>query len=66
VLVAVGSAGAGAADPAAYRIAFFVAAGFALVASVLALRVPDAEAAETMVGYRKRGIDADAPVVEAA
>jgi EmrB/QacA subfamily drug resistance transporter len=66
VLVAVGSAGAGAADPAAYRIAFFAAAGFALVASVLALRVPDAEAAETMVGYRKRGIDADAPVVEAA
>jgi Na+/melibiose symporter-like transporter len=66
VLVAVGLAGAGAADPAAYRIAFFVAAGFALVASVLALRVPDAEAAETMVGYRKRGIDADAPVVEAA
>ncbi|MGH2370956.1 MAG: MFS transporter, partial [Chloroflexota bacterium] len=49
VLAASGAGGAGVADPLPYRAAFFVAAGFALIASLLALRVPDAEAAETMV-----------------
>ena len=54
VLAATGSAAADAADPAAYRAAFFFAAGFALIGSLLALRVPDAEAAETMAARGKR------------
>jgi MFS family permease len=64
VLAAAGSAGAAATDPAAYRIAFFTAAGFALVASVLALRVPDAEAAETMVVRGRRRTGDKVPLAE--
>ena len=52
-LAAAGSAG-GAGDPEAYRMAFLVAAGFAVVGALLALRVPDAEAAETMQTGGKR------------
>ena len=46
-VLAAGS-GADLVDPAAYRAAFLLAAVFALVGAGLALRVPDAEAAETM------------------
>ncbi|MBA2596430.1 MAG: DHA2 family efflux MFS transporter permease subunit [Chloroflexia bacterium] len=48
VLAVAGSSGGGASDPTAYRAAFLVAALFALTGALLALRVPDAEAAETM------------------
>ncbi|MDQ3226249.1 MAG: DHA2 family efflux MFS transporter permease subunit [Chloroflexota bacterium] len=48
VLAVAGSSGGGATDPTAYRAAFLVAALFALTGALLALRVPDAEAAETM------------------
>jgi len=48
VLAMAGSSGGGASDPTAYRAAFLVAALFALTGALLALRVPDAEAAETM------------------
>ena len=47
-LAMAGSAGGGAGDATSYRPAFLVAAGFAVVGALLALRVPDAEAAETM------------------
>jgi EmrB/QacA subfamily drug resistance transporter len=62
VLAATGSGGAG--DPSAYRAAFFAAAGFALLASLLALRVPDAEAAETMVVRGRSRKGAEAPLAE--
>ena len=64
VLAMNGSGGGGATDPSAYRAAFFVAAGFALIASLLALRVPDAEAVETMVAPGRRGARADARAAE--
>jgi MFS family permease len=65
VLAAAGAGGADTADPSAYRVAFFVAAGFALIASVLAMRVPDAEAAETMVVRGKRVAEADTQAAKA-
>jgi len=48
VLAAVGAIGRDATSFTAYRVAFLVAAGLALVGAVSALRVPDDEAAETM------------------
>jgi MFS family permease len=48
VLAAVGAIGRDATGFMAYRVAFLVAAGLALVGAVSALRVPDDEAAETM------------------
>lgn len=57
VLAATSAGGVDVADASAYRAAFFVAAGFALLAALLALRVPDAEAAETMVAPGRRGAD---------
>ena len=46
------------ADPAdvlsPYRAAFFAAAVFAVLGAVIALRVPDADAAATMVATRRR------------
>ncbi len=56
VLAVAGAGGAETSDASAYRAAFFIAAGFALLAALLALRVPDAEAAETMVVRGKQGI----------
>ena len=64
VLAAAGSAAADAVDPAAYRAAFFFAAGFALIGSLLALRVPDAEAAETMVARGKRATSRETRAAE--
>lgn len=43
------------ANMMAYRIAFLVATGLALIGSFLALRVPDADAANTMVRRRPPG-----------
>jgi hypothetical protein len=53
VLAAVGptkavSSGLDAPNIDAYRAAFVAAAGFAIVGALIALRVPDADAAETM------------------
>jgi EmrB/QacA subfamily drug resistance transporter len=54
VLAAVGAIGRDATGFMAYRVAFLVAAGLALVGAVSALRVPDDEAAETMQVPAKR------------
>ncbi len=53
VLAAAGAHGGAEADPAAYRLALFVAAGFAVVGAVAALGVPDEEAHETMLPRRE-------------
>ncbi|MGH2614519.1 MAG: MFS transporter, partial [Thermomicrobiales bacterium] len=63
-VLAVASARGGVGDLTAYRTAFLVAAGFALIGSLLALRVPDAEAAETMQMRAKRSPSGEVRVAE--
>ena len=53
VLAAAGAHGVAETDPTAYRIALFVAAGFAVVGAVAAIGVPDEEAHETMLPRRE-------------
>jgi MFS family permease len=54
VLAAVGATGGSATSFTGYRVAFLVAALLALVGAVSALRVPDEEAAETMLVRAKK------------
>ncbi len=65
VLVAAGAGGMDAADTTAYRAAFLVAAAFALTGALLALRVPDAEAHETMVARSGRQTESEPLLAEA-
>lgn len=58
----VGAVAAGPSDPAPYRAALLAAAALALVGAVAALRIPDEEAAETMV---PRGRAAPEPELQA-
>ncbi len=64
MLAVAGSGGGGATDPTAYRAAFLVAAVFALIGVLLALRVPDADAAETMQMRAKRSPVSDVRIAE--
>jgi EmrB/QacA subfamily drug resistance transporter len=57
-------AGHRVSDLAGYHVAFLVAAGIALLASMTALRIPDADAAATMV-RRRRTKDAESVPADA-
>ena len=57
-------AGHHVSDLAGYHVAFLVAAGIALLASMTALRIPDADAAATMV-RRRRTKDAESVPADA-
>jgi EmrB/QacA subfamily drug resistance transporter len=65
VLAAAGGEEA-AADVAAFRAALFVAAAFAFVGALAALRVPDEEAAETMRPRAEPAVAPETPAVELA